>query len=470
MDPDADACNPLQGDIDLDSVPLLLALHSYTLPRLRNPPQHLLAHMDCIQAAICQAFRHGSSHEASSTRPAKTYHTMASLKPHSADVPAEGSETIALVDQAYGLSLYESVNQLLDRVSAIADCSTCSSELQQNADIGASRKEVIRRCQSRLVPLLLNITAELASSPLSMNFSMPSATRFDQGPLPPMQSSPAHEETSNKGQMQPQQQATSAVSPSQLISVAVDSQQEQPRQIALSREHNTAAEASQMAACLLHHLAALHFSPAAYLMVCSQDEDGKSTGLTALQLGTTDVMKACDASQGFSQSADGASSHQDTACGSSSVQMTPAGTGAANGVLQSSETSLAGTENVQREDGTGNDAANRANAHEAHAEAATATPSPDLAAEDSDSDQEMDEPGSRLGAALALLCTLACPPAQGKLQTPADCSVLLEAAGEGCRLLLDSAAKVQVVTFICLYQCRASTSVYSECTALPNHG
>ncbi|KAK9866298.1 hypothetical protein WJX84_005912 [Apatococcus fuscideae] len=50
---------------------------------------------------------------------------------------------------------------------------------------------------------------------------------------------------------------------------------------------------------------------------------------------------------------------------------------------------------------------------------------------------------AQLGAALALLCTLACPPAKGLLQRPTDAFCLLEAAAEGSRLLLDSAAEHQ---------------------------
>ena len=365
------------------------------------------------------------------------------------------------------MSLQDSVKQLLETALSIAESGTGQSEQQQTPDVGASRKEVLRRCRCGLVQLLLNITAALSTSPLTMSFSMPSATRFDQGPLPPMQSPPVHGDLSSHLRLQPSQQHKSTQD-RQLPSTPEsfkNAGREQSRRIASAGHHDRVEEASQTAACLLQHLSALHFDPAALLLNQSAGVDGSLPVLPDLQPGFAAGPHDADATQKAGQAATNTVGGRDADCCSSSVHAPSACLAGLSAVArdkpQPSEMASAGTHGAHQQEEDGANVAHQMAEDGLLDEAATAAviPTSGMDSETSSSDPEVDGPGTRLGAALALLCTLACPPAQGKLQAPSDCGALLEAAGEGCRLLLDAAAVEQVLLMlppanISLSQCR----------------
>ncbi len=416
---------------------MLLTLLAHVLPSLRNPPQHLLVYMDCIQAAVCRAFRHNVGGSCTSLtahqQNGDIYGSSANMSSRvpvpasaAASEQAEASQLSLLLNQAVGMSLQDSFQHLVQTAMSIVGSPgevVAAASGQSSADsVSASRKDLLRRCQGSLVQLLLNVVATaLMSSPLELDFSMPSATRFDLGPLPPMQHLPAYAGHRAKSSTTPAADIASgsdayqdhAASQSRHLPQNLNSVRPAAKpmkgflQPSLAHQPATTLWASELAAFLLKQLGELRCDPAAVLLPHARSAPKPPDIDNSLSVPEEHISAAT--------------------------------------IPHSAAASVLIATDQARSSGYSTDVEDVYDGCDPSIQAPGALEQGEEQDSSSVASQEQDEgPGAQLGAALALLCTLACPPAKGLLQRPTDAFCLLEAAAEGSRLLLDSAAEHQV--------------------------
>ncbi len=448
---------------------MLLSLLGNTLPNLRNPPQHLLVYLDCIQAASCRALASQIKAYSNSGLGPPVHLTGT----HSAGTTTSPSHNA--VDNASVISLQDSIQRLLAAAMSIAGCDSfttlaCSENTKRCQ--GATQLALQDRCRAGLVHLLLNIiTLVTASHPIQLDTYMPSAKKYDLGPLPPMQHQPRPIKSSVEASVKQQTNESEIPNGHEMAQVHmadadVISHHDHQHQVQApnSNTHPT-AYISRFASKIVKLLADLHFEATSMLLhsarkdrstaqriqpvtaLSSEPDLTAAVASIALSHGSSLVNQQDHGSnQAASSSLDGSSmsavfeetaaAHPHTQSGGSS--RLPA---AADPDGHEADAVLASSFDAASSGYSSDDEDMPTPAITDNAAKSSTSSSSSMGAE---SNEDETSPGSLLGAALALLCTLACPPAKGSLQMPPDCPELLEAAAEGCRLLLDSAAESEV--------------------------